>query len=595
MLRHAPAALLLAALAAACHDTPSQPNAPGPPDALSALAGDGQAATVGATLPQPLVVRLTDRFGRPVPHRALSFSIVSGGGSLRVEDGETSADGTASAVWTLGTGTTAGQQVAVRLAATHGEPWMGADFRATANPGAPERLVAVQAERKGTVGNPLAAPLEARVVDHWGNPVPGVEVAWTVTAGGGSVSPARSATDATGTARATWTLGPGLDPAQAAEAAAAGSRAEFTAMAGLGPGVVLAPVGGNAQRGTVGTRLPELLRVRLTLADGRPVPGAAVAWAAGAGAGTVLPVTVVTDAAGEATAGWVLGTRLRSATVTADASNPRPGYDVAGARALFTAGVAPGPPASLQGPRSDSYGPAGQPLAAPVAVTVLDNWGNPVPGIRVDWSIYYGGGWVEPATSVSDSSGVAVTRWTLGTSLGGTRLRASAGGLSTSIAATATGVQIISPGYGGQLYAGCVPQLREYTGCTVGANATGRTTVMRVTATLAGREVALVSPWRSPYFSASYGIVLNTTGIAPGLHEFRVKAFTLDGDSLIASLPVTVLPDPYPALGAPPGSTLRAAAPGTPAPCAGGARAPRGTAGQGTPAAAEPGGGAECR
>jgi alpha-tubulin suppressor-like RCC1 family protein len=86
----------------------------------------------------------------------------------------------------------------------------------------------------GTVGQPLASPVSVRVTDAGGRPVRGVAVQWAAS-GGGSLSPASSVTDASGTATAQWTLGGTAGP-QSATAAAEGvaQPATFTATAAPG-------------------------------------------------------------------------------------------------------------------------------------------------------------------------------------------------------------------------------------------------------------------------------------------------------------------------------------------------------------------------
>src|SRR2546422_9529052 len=59
----------------------------------------------------------------------------------------------------------------------------------------------------GRVGAPLGAPFVVRAIDATGKPVAGLSVAWTVTAGGGSASPASTTTDGSGLASATLTVG----------------------------------------------------------------------------------------------------------------------------------------------------------------------------------------------------------------------------------------------------------------------------------------------------------------------------------------------------------------------------------------------------
>lgn len=85
----------------------------------------------------------------------------------------------------------------------------------------------------GSAGAVLADPLRVVVTDALGDPVSGVDVTWSVTAGGGSVTP-ESTTDADGIAQATFTLGPaeGEHRAAAAVTGLSGSPVEFSAVAG---------------------------------------------------------------------------------------------------------------------------------------------------------------------------------------------------------------------------------------------------------------------------------------------------------------------------------------------------------------------------
>lgn len=55
--------------------------------------------------------------------------------------------------------------------------------------------------------NPLPSPLSVTVVDASGRAVPGVVVTWSVTSGGGEVSPLQSTTDVSGVASTTDSLG----------------------------------------------------------------------------------------------------------------------------------------------------------------------------------------------------------------------------------------------------------------------------------------------------------------------------------------------------------------------------------------------------
>lgn len=100
-------------------------------------------------------------------------------------------------------------------------------------------LQRVSAEQTaGSSGAVLADSLAVRVVDRRGAGVPGVSVAFVVTAGGGAVSPATAATNAEGYAKTAWTLGPnaGENTVEARATLAGGPAAlAFRASAVLGP------------------------------------------------------------------------------------------------------------------------------------------------------------------------------------------------------------------------------------------------------------------------------------------------------------------------------------------------------------------------
>ena len=60
----------------------------------------------------------------------------------------------------------------------------------------------------GTIGTVLPETLIVRYFSSTQGAVSGAQARWTVTAGGGSINPLSSTTDASGQAKAFWTLGP---------------------------------------------------------------------------------------------------------------------------------------------------------------------------------------------------------------------------------------------------------------------------------------------------------------------------------------------------------------------------------------------------
>ena len=69
---------------------------------LRIVAGDEQEGPIGSALPDPLIVRLLDPGGKPMPGRTVLWVVRAGDGAVDPTTGMTDADGFASAAWTLG-------------------------------------------------------------------------------------------------------------------------------------------------------------------------------------------------------------------------------------------------------------------------------------------------------------------------------------------------------------------------------------------------------------------------------------------------------------------------------------------------------------
>src|SRR5690606_39906262 len=73
------------------------------PAASNVVAGSGQVGTVGQRVPDSLAVRVTDRFGNPVPQAEVVFAVADGGGAVQPATARTGLDGIARTAWPLGT------------------------------------------------------------------------------------------------------------------------------------------------------------------------------------------------------------------------------------------------------------------------------------------------------------------------------------------------------------------------------------------------------------------------------------------------------------------------------------------------------------
>jgi hypothetical protein len=191
--------------------------------------GNGQMAPVGGAVRLLPTILVTDGFGRPVAGANVVFSVEAGNGTAPVAPVASGLDGLASLPapgWTLGPNP--GQN---DLQATVDDV-PGVTFSAFGIPsrvGAPHRGDGQQAP----VNKALAVSPAVRVVDAGtGQPVPSVDVAFSVTAGGGRIANAAAVTDSDGIASpGVWTVGSTRGPQQLQATAAGANPVTFNAVA----------------------------------------------------------------------------------------------------------------------------------------------------------------------------------------------------------------------------------------------------------------------------------------------------------------------------------------------------------------------------
>jgi alpha-tubulin suppressor-like RCC1 family protein len=171
-------------------------------------------------------------------------------------------------------------------------------------------------------------------------------------------------------------------------------------------------------------------------ASGNPVPDVAVTFTGTSGGGTLTGASQSTNSSGVATlGGWTLPTAAGQYTVNAAATG------IAGTGVTFAATANPDAPNAMQpsgGGQSMLYGSR---LATPLQVRVVDQYGNPTPGVVVTWGSFTGAGTVEPIDVATDASGIVRSNYRLGTVPGANVVRASitSRSLSVDFSATALG------------------------------------------------------------------------------------------------------------------------------------------------------------
>jgi adhesin/invasin len=198
--RNLAAACALAAALGACKKD-SNNTAPLVATTIAADAGtNAQSATVGTALPQPATVHVSDQNGAPIAGATVTWTVVSGAGSVSAPSSTTDATGTATVAWTIDT---IARVDSLTASITGGAT---ATVTATGVAGQATAVNKVGGDAQTVASDSTSAPFIVKVVDRYGNGVSGVSVAWLVT-GGGALSAATSTTDATGTTQVTLTLG----------------------------------------------------------------------------------------------------------------------------------------------------------------------------------------------------------------------------------------------------------------------------------------------------------------------------------------------------------------------------------------------------
>jgi hypothetical protein len=187
----------------------------------------------------------------------------------------------------------------------------------------------------------------------------------------------------------------------AGSAAAPGSSTTAARLVADGPAEI---------RGTVAQSVPNVPGVRLLDGQGAPIAGVSVSFRVEPAGGRVTPETIATDSDGRARPkDWVLPPSAGPSALVATA----PGL-AAELRLAATGEAAPPAEIAPVSEVSQVASPNG-PVVDPPAVRILDDFGNPVANVKVEFSVAAGSGEVSGSPAVSGSDGVAALKaWTLG-------------------------------------------------------------------------------------------------------------------------------------------------------------------------------------
>ena len=173
------------------------------PKSLEIISGDKQQGPPGMALEKAFVVEVRDQFDKPLPGAQVTFSVASGGGTLSAITVLTDSNGRVESTLTLGSNPGA-NAVTVSVIGIQEERTFNAEGIRI-----PKAFWVISGfDQQGLVGEALANPFIVEVRDQFGERLPDVQVIFSVTSGGGTLSVTTAVTDSNGQVESILTLGP---------------------------------------------------------------------------------------------------------------------------------------------------------------------------------------------------------------------------------------------------------------------------------------------------------------------------------------------------------------------------------------------------
>ena len=171
--------------------------------ALSIVSGDNQEAVIGEVLANPFVVEVHDQYDDPMAGVTVTLAVSEGGGSLSSEMVMTDANGRAESILTLGPNL-GRNTVTVSVTGIQAQQTVTAEGIRI-----PLAFWIISGDKQqGLPGEALANPFVVEVRDQSGDPLLGVQVTFSVTSGGGTLSVTSATTGSNGRTESILTLGP---------------------------------------------------------------------------------------------------------------------------------------------------------------------------------------------------------------------------------------------------------------------------------------------------------------------------------------------------------------------------------------------------
>lgn len=191
-------------------------------------------------------------------------------------------------------------------------------------------------------------------------------------------------------------------------------------------------VSGAEQQAQVGTALGQPVVLLVTDRNKQPAPGVAVEVYVPYGDGSVAgPTTITSDASGQVSVSWTLGTAAKPDTLIASIPSES-GVEGAVVEEIATAG----PAAQLTVVSGNNQSAVEGATLAPITVQVLDAYGNAVPGATVTFTDDDGGTFSVNSIA-TDATGTASVQLTLTGAPGVDDVTITVGSADGAVTATA--------------------------------------------------------------------------------------------------------------------------------------------------------------
>ena len=280
------------------------------PQRIRIVSGNDQEGVPGAALENAFVVEVQDENGVAFEGVPLTFSVTGAGGTLSATSATTNSNGGAESILTLGPnpGT---NTVTVSVAGSQEKETFNAEGIRI-----PETLDIISGnDQEGLPGAALENPFVVEVRDQSGDPLPGVQVTFLVSSGGGTLSATSAMADVNGRAESILTLGPNLGRNTVTVSVTGIQEQQTFTAEGIRIPLAFWIISGDKQQGLLGEALANPFVVEVRDQSGDPLPGVQVAFSVSIGGGMLSATSATTDVNGRAESILTLGPNPGANTV----------------------------------------------------------------------------------------------------------------------------------------------------------------------------------------------------------------------------------------------------------------------------------------